>query len=61
MLHELIFHMIEDYAVNRVKQTICFSPFLTIEQKSSFCNALDFYSNMKKLNFCLKLMQNKTY
>lgn len=56
-LNEIICHMIEDYAIIRTKQQICFNPFLTNRQKHSLCNALNLYSDAKKLHLCLKLLQ----
>lgn len=60
-LNEVFSHLIEDYAIKMAKRQIYFNPFLTIRQKQPFCYALDLYSDMRKVHFCLKLMQSTIY
>ena len=52
-LDKVFSHMIEDCAINRTKQLICFNPYLTTRQKQFFNFVLNVYSNAKKINSCL--------
>lgn len=56
-LHEVFSHILEDYTINSAKQMICYNPHLTGRQKLLFSTALNHYSKMKKLHFCLKILQ----